>query len=79
MVMVLKPHVAGRRACLGESLAKMELFMFFVTLLQRYNVRLPEGSTATDSSVVGIINAPKPYELVFTLRWLNDAFTDFTC
>lgn len=32
----------GKRVCLGESLARMELFLMFVTLLQRYRF-LPDG------------------------------------
>uniref|UniRef100_A0A8C7Y6J1 Cytochrome P450 2K1-like n=1 Tax=Oryzias sinensis TaxID=183150 RepID=A0A8C7Y6J1_9TELE len=35
------PFSAGRRACLGESLAKMELFLFFSSLLQRFHFTPP--------------------------------------
>ncbi|XP_057678894.1 cytochrome P450 2K1-like isoform X1 [Corythoichthys intestinalis] len=37
------PFSAGRRVCLGESLARMELFIFFVTLLQHFRFRPPAG------------------------------------
>ena len=58
----------GQRSCLGESLAKMELFMFFVTFLQRYDVNFPEGSSATDECGRQLIQCPKPFEIIFTAR-----------
>jgi cytochrome P450 len=33
----LMPFLCGKRACMGESLARLELFIFLVTLVQRFS------------------------------------------
>lgn len=38
----------GRRNCIGESLAKMELFVFFVGLLQTFTFRPQPGISESD-------------------------------
>ncbi|XP_077461419.1 cytochrome P450 2U1 isoform X2 [Stigmatopora argus] len=38
------PFGIGRRACMGERLAKMELFLMVTGLLQAFTFRLPSGS-----------------------------------
>ncbi|XP_066270863.1 cytochrome P450 2U1-like [Branchiostoma lanceolatum] len=47
----LIPFGIGHRVCLGEQLAKMELFMLFLSLMQRFNFHLPEG--APEPSICG--------------------------
>lgn len=37
------PFGVGRRMCLGDVLARMELFIFFASLLHSFDVILPEG------------------------------------
>ncbi|XP_029361300.1 cytochrome P450 2U1 [Echeneis naucrates] len=37
------PFGIGRRVCMGEQLAKMELFLTITSLLQAFKFRLPEG------------------------------------
>ncbi|KAK9961643.1 hypothetical protein ABG768_007057 [Culter alburnus] len=57
---------AGRRVCLGESLARMELFLFFTSLLQSYRFTTPPGVSGDDldlKGIVGITLNPSPHKL----------------
>ncbi|XP_026095712.1 cytochrome P450 2K6-like [Carassius auratus] len=60
------PFSAGRRACLGESLARMELFLFFTSLLQRFRFTPHPGVSEDDldlTPVVGLTLNPSPHKL----------------
>ncbi|NXP96789.1 CP2K6 protein, partial [Vidua macroura] len=60
------PFSAGRRICAGETLAKMELFLFFTSLLQRFNFHPPAGVSSSDldlSPAISFNVIPKPYKL----------------
>ncbi|RVE69524.1 hypothetical protein OJAV_G00078870 [Oryzias javanicus] len=60
------PFSAGRRACLGESLAKMELFLFFTSLLQRFHFTPPPGVSEEEldlTPALGFVIPPSPHEL----------------
>ncbi|XP_056394025.1 cytochrome P450 2G1-like [Hyla sarda] len=61
---------AGRRSCPGESLARMELFIFLTTILQNFRLTSPTEFTDTDISpkMKGFQNAPIYYELSFIPR-----------
>jgi cytochrome P450 family 2 subfamily U polypeptide 1 len=63
------PFGTGKRRCLGESLAKTQLFIFFVGMLQRFDIRLPEGSSVpTTDYRPGITLAPYPFKVRFLAR-----------
>ncbi|XP_078541497.1 cytochrome P450 2K1-like [Lissotriton helveticus] len=55
---------AGRRHCIGENLAKMELFIFFTSLMQKFSFRLPPDVTHIDlTPAVGFTTPPSPYQI----------------
>ncbi|XP_024147433.1 cytochrome P450 2K4 isoform X1 [Oryzias melastigma] len=60
------PFSAGRRICLGESLARMEVFMFFTTLLQHFRFTPPPGVSEEELCLTpcgGITLSPLPHKL----------------
>ncbi|XP_072035387.1 cytochrome P450 2U1-like [Amphiura filiformis] len=63
------PFGIGRRNCVGQSLAKMELFVFFTHLLHRYSLVKPDDAPPiTFNGAYGLTFAPKPYIIKFDLR-----------
>uniref|UniRef100_A0A8D2PAQ4 Cytochrome P450 n=1 Tax=Zosterops lateralis melanops TaxID=1220523 RepID=A0A8D2PAQ4_ZOSLA len=58
------PFSIGRRACLGEGLAKMELFLFFSGLLRKFVFQPPAGVDKSDLDLtadVGFTLTPMPH------------------
>ncbi|CAG00183.1 unnamed protein product [Tetraodon nigroviridis] len=66
------PFSAGRRMCLGEGLARMVLFLFFTSLLQRFHFKPAPGVSEDDldlTPVVGFTLHPLPHKLRATDRF----------
>uniref|UniRef100_A0A3Q1CEQ1 Uncharacterized protein n=1 Tax=Amphiprion ocellaris TaxID=80972 RepID=A0A3Q1CEQ1_AMPOC len=57
---------AGCRVCVGESMVRMELFLFFTSLLQRFRFTAPPGVSEDQLDVtpaVGFTLSPPPQQL----------------
>ncbi|XP_069591527.1 cytochrome P450 2K6-like [Ranitomeya imitator] len=58
------PFSVGKRACAGQSLAKMELFLFFTGLLQAFTFCPPPGVSREDLNLkpgIGFLLIPTPF------------------
>ncbi|XP_035684758.1 cytochrome P450 2U1-like [Branchiostoma floridae] len=63
------PFSTGRRVCLGEQLAKMELFLLFSSLLKHVTFKLPEGAAAPSTDgCMGITLVPSRINMCISQR-----------
>ncbi|KAM4045308.1 cytochrome P450 2J4-like [Anomaloglossus baeobatrachus] len=58
------PFSGGSRVCLGEQLARFELFIFFSTLMQSFSFHLPEGVNEVNTKAIYKMTLqPNPYKI----------------
>ncbi|XP_074644171.1 steroid 17-alpha-hydroxylase/17,20 lyase-like [Tubulanus polymorphus] len=65
------PFSAGRRACIGENVAKHEIFIFFTSILQKFNIRFEDDSVSSQPIQFennAFLCTPQPYKAVVTPR-----------
>lgn len=60
----LLPFSAGRRVCVGESLAKVELFLFLSCMLQKFTFVAEEGKFPLPLDwTEGLTRSPVPFKI----------------
>ncbi|XP_056590041.1 cytochrome P450 2B4-like [Triplophysa dalaica] len=63
------PFSLGPRVCPGETLARTELFLYIVTLLQRIHFSWPPNSECPDmDGIMGVVRFPHPFKIVCRSR-----------
>lgn len=63
------PFGVGRRMCLGDVLARMELFLFFSSLLHTFHIQLPEGDEMPSlKGIVGVTISPNQFKVCLIPR-----------
>lgn len=67
------PFGVGRRMCLGDVLAKMELFMFFSCIMHQFDVVSEDGAALPSlEGIVGATIAPQSFQVRFVPRLLPE-------
>ena len=63
------PFSTGKRVCLGETLARDTLFLYFTNIYHKFSIQLAEESKdATLDPAPGFLLAPQDFNVVLTER-----------
>lgn len=62
------PFGLGKHKCLGETLARANVFLFVACLLQHFNFSVVPGDPPVDGFIDGLTPSPKPYVALVTPR-----------
>lgn len=63
------PFGVGRRMCLGDVLARKEMFMFFSCMMHQFDLEMAEGDALPSlEGIVGATIAPKAFRVKFLAR-----------
>ena len=61
------PFGAGRRVCIGEALARMEIFVFLSNILYRYDI-VADGEAPVLEGEFSVVLKPKPFKIKLKQR-----------
>ena len=66
---VIVLYAVGKRSCLGETIARQIIFLFLTSLVQRFDIRPPEGrNTISVKEHSAVVTAPATFKVRLILR-----------